>query len=163
MERSTAIVPPGSVATNEPVDETLVRLYSHLDATVLIAGTAGVAPVVNHSIGIIPWQGGEVPAFYDFATFSLSGSLVAAPHPIFQLDDPWVWRSDFSNGSLETLQFSSDQYERNEWVRSMRKLPAGVGLLCVIGVLAPIQTSSTVVTIRAGFAQRYAVKSGFSV
>lgn len=163
MQRSTAITPPGSVATNEPVDETLVRLFSHLDVTYNIPGTAGAAPIVNIAWGIIPWQGGEVPDFYDGATFSLSGSLVAPPHPIFQIDDPWVWRSDHGNGTLEVFQFSSDQYEKNEWVRSMRKLPAGVGLLCVIGVLAPLQTTSTLVNINAAVTQRYAVKSGFSV
>lgn len=162
MARSTAFVAPNVVETNEPVDETLVRLYSHLDATISIPGTGGIAPVTIISFGIIPFDGGEVPDFWDFAVFSTT-SLVAPPHPMFQVDDPWVLRQDFSNGGLETFQFSSDQYERNEWVRSMRKLPAGMGLLGVLGNVAPSQDVSTPVTYNAAWMQRYAVKSGFSV
>lgn len=162
MARSTAFVAPNVIETNEPVDETLVRLYNHLDTTIRITGTSGIAPVTIISFGIIPFDGGEVPGFWDFAVFSTT-SLVAPPHPMFQVDDPWVLRIDFSNGGLETAQFSSDQYERNEWVRSMRKLPAGLGLLGVLGCIAPSQDVSTPVTFDAGFIQRYAVKSGFTV
>lgn len=165
MARSSAFTAPNTIETNEPVDETLVRLYSHLDATVSIPGTGGIAPVTIISYGIIPFDGGEVPGFWDFAIFSLGSSLVAPPHPMFQVDDPWVLRQDFSNGGLETLQFSSDQYERNEWVRSMRKLPAGLGLLGVLGCVAPSSSGagSVPVTFNAAWMQRYAVKSGFSV
>lgn len=163
MARSSAFVAPNVVETNEPVDETLVRLYSHMDVTIKIPGTDGDAPVTIISFGIIPFDGGEIPGFWDFAVFSLSGSLVAPPHPMFQVDDPWVLRQDFSNGSLEVAQFSSDQYERNEWVRSMRKLPAGVGLLGVLGQVAPSASASVPVTYNAGFIQRFALKSGFSV
>jgi len=157
-----APINPSVNPSNEPTDETLVRLFSHFDMLVSVPGTAGVAPLVNIETGIIPWQGGELPEFYDFAIFSLA-SLVAPPHPTFNTDDPWVWRNSFGTAGAETLRGATGGYELADWVRSMRKLPAGMGLLCVIGVIALLEDSSVPVTILYNGSQRYAVKSGFTV
>lgn len=157
-----ATPPANQVAYNEPVDDTLVRFFNHYDATVLIPGTAGVAPITSLALGVIPFSGGDFPEFFDFSVFS-SSSLVAPQHPVVQLDDPWIYRSVFSNGSLEELQFSSDQYEKNEWVKSMRKLPANTGLLAVLGCIAIGASASVPVTLKMGGESRFLVKSGYAL
>lgn len=153
------------VAVKEPVDETLVRMHSAFVGQILVPGTAGQAPLVTVTHGVIPFNGGNKPEFYDFAIFD-SSSLIAPPSPLFDGDDPWVWMNWSSNGGAESKgEATGTGYERVEWVKSMRKLPAGVGLLHVVHALAinEIGGSPIDTTIRYCGNHRMAMKSGFAL
>jgi hypothetical protein len=161
-----SVSPFGNVAPfNEPVDETLVRMRTVNDVRFSTPGTAGVAPVVNSALGIIEFDGGNTPEFYDFATFSSGGSFVSPPHPMFQADDQWIWRWTGCNMGSELWEKSNPGYELADWTKSMRKLPAGAGLLMVIANLAILSAGdgSIPVTVTGGGDTRMWVKTGFSL
>jgi len=153
-----------SVPTNEPVDETLVRTLCSFNGNVLNPGSAGVATnPANVCFGIIPFSGGEQPDFYDFAIFDESTSVVSPPNPVIQLDDPWVFRFSFLAAN-EVQEVGNDGNGDKRWdVRSMRKLPAGVGLLGVLAVTNFFADASSPVTFNVGGEIRIAVRSGFSI
>jgi len=159
-------IPPGEeeIATNEPVDETLVRTISYLQSLVTNPGTGGVPnEPVNFCFGLIPFDGGEYPSFFDFAVFQEGVSLVAPPHPIFQADDDWIIRNPIVLASELQVLDTGDGSELNIQSRAMRKLPAGKGILAVIGVVSLLTAASQVVTFDGGGDIRMAVKSGFSI
>lgn len=150
--------------TNEPVDETLVRTLINYQAQLTVPGTAGVAPLVELGVGLIPFMGGDQPDYYDFAVFQNAVSLVSPPSPFVDSDDPWIIRNVASNASLELLVVDTgDAADRFTQSRAMRKLPAGMGILCIVGVVAVIEPDTLNVTIRMGGDVRLAMKSGFSV
>lgn len=161
---NVSVLPPANtVISNEPVDETLVRLRSFWGAGLTVPGTTGVALPINGVFGIIAFDGGEEPVDYMFTVWT-HASQTPPPDPLEQIDDDWVIRQPFTNGQLEeSFVDTGDGYELAEWSRSMRKLPAGTGLLGLIGVQSLFATASTPVTIRWGGEVRYAVKSGFSI
>lgn len=152
-----------SVISNEPVDETLVRTFCTLNGNVLVPGTGGAATnPTNFVFGIIPFNGGEFPEFYDFAIFQEVSSLVAPPNPIIQIDDPWVFRTA-SFASNEVQVFSNGFADLAFQSRAKRRLPAGVGLLCVLGVSDFFSSAENNVAFNIGGEVRMAVRSGFSV
>lgn len=151
------------VPSNEPVDETLMRILATNNLRVTNPGSAGLATnPINYSIGLIPFDGGEYPSFYDFATFQSGASFTAPPHPILQMDDPWVWRYSFMS-SAEVTFFSPNGSDLAIQSRARRKLPAGVGLLAVIGAISFLSAGTTPTNIFGGGEFRMLVKSGFSV
>lgn len=150
------------IQTNEPVDETLVRTIWDWNFLVQNPGTGGaVDAVVNLCIGLIPFDGGEFPSFYEFGNFS-SASAVAPPNPIFQIDDPWILRTPFQS-VIETEIFTTFPTPLFLESKAKRKLPAGMGILCVISAVNFTVDTSHIVSVNAGGDIRMLVKSGFSV
>lgn len=153
-----------SAPFNEPVDETLVRLrvgWQIYTAGQSVTGNAAQGTAV---FGIIPFNGGEFPDFYDFSIFQLGVSLVAPPNPITNVDDPWVYRVGLSYSTEDPATADTETApESYVDVRSMRKLPAGVGLMAVLGVANLLNPDTGSTTVRFDGDVRYAVKSGFSL
>lgn len=153
------------VITNEPVDETLVKTLTWVNGLALTPGAAGsVTNPPNLTYGIIAFDGGEYPDFYDFAIFDSNASFVAPPNPTRQGDDPWVITNSLFlvNESLFFENQGNDLHNRTSAAK--RKLPAGTGLLFVVGVTNVFSDGeSTPVTLNIGGCIRMAARSGFSV
>jgi len=150
------------VPSNEPVDETLVRTILDVSIHLDPAGSAGTITPVNSVFGLIPFDGGEYPDFYDFATFQDGVSAVAAPHPIINGDDDWIIRDTWPmllSDSVYTLP-GTDLYNQS---RSKRKLPAGRGILAVFAPLEVRGSSPQTHGFNIGFDIRMAVRTGFSI
>lgn len=160
---SVRTIPPSEevLPSNEPVDETWVNLIATWHALCLVPGVAGApaVPVMNYCMGLIPFDGGEYPSFYDFANFTEGASNVAPPHPILQADDDWIIRWAWAVTAEVTI---AEQLGTTEFVRSkaMRKLPAGRGVLAVIAAVNYFDVVTNA-GINIGGDFRYAVRSGF--
>lgn len=150
--------------SNEPVDETLVRTLLSVQGALVVPGTTGVAPLCSVAYGIIPFDGGDQPEFYDFAIFQNNISLVSCPSPFVDSDDDWTFRNVYGNSGREVVIFDNTlgpaQFTES---KAMRKLPAGTGLLFVIGVLALNELDTLTATVTVSGDIRMAFKSGFSV
>lgn len=149
--------------SNEPVDETLVRLIHEFNFLCLNPGSGGQATTtINACLAFINWDGGEYPSFYDFAVFDNQTSFNAPPNPLFQGDDQWIIRNPFSVVN-EVTTFTVGPTSEFVESRGRRKLPAGHGILGVLAVANYLEDASTVLTVQGGGDVRYAVRSGFSI
>lgn len=149
---------------NEPVDETLVRSIISMQAAMVLTGTSGVAPLCQLGFGVIPYIGGDQPNFYDFAVFQSNISAVSPPSVFADGDDPWIFRDVWSNNGAEVSRFDTTVQDATFCTsRAMRKLPAGMGLLAIVGVVSLLTVDSTPATVTMGGDIRYALKSGYNV
>lgn len=149
---------------NEPVDDTLVRLRTTWAVLAGQTGATGNAAQGTFCFGIIPFDGGEYPDFWDFSVFQLGVSLVAPPNPIIDIDDSWVYRVGVSYLTEDPSFFgNTDGPESLIDVRSMRKLPAGWGLLGVVAVGNVLNEDTASTTVRFAVDCRMAVKSGYAL
>lgn len=153
-------LPTNQVPFNEPVDETLVRFYTTMGGILSAPGSSGAASPFCFTFAAIVFSGGEFPNFFDSAVFDAS-SLVAPPSPFRQIDDPWIFR--YTQGSAaEVGALEEPGYELAHWTRTMRKLPAGDGILAVVQVQSLLTPASAPIGVSVAGETRMAVKSGYS-
>lgn len=139
-------------------DETLVRTISAL--TVAWTGAAATFETpMNACFGIIAFDGGKKPEFYDLATFDNQASFVAPPHPIVNASDDWILRIPFQ--FLSDSTYGSVQAETFIQSRAMRKLPPGTGILGVFGALNLLGAATTP-TWNFSWDVRMALRSGYT-
>lgn len=144
----------------EPSDETLVRtiVFGQL---MMDPGAAGGPSPINVCAGLIAFDGGEFPEFYENAFFVEGSSFVAPPHPIVRADDDWIWR--FSGPSLfGDIGWSTGGGDLANESKAKRKLPPGTGILFVVGALNYLGDDS-LHGISWTFDFRMAVRSGYTI
>jgi hypothetical protein len=152
------------VVTNEPVDETIVRMITEFNLLTSSAGVNGSLPQpLNFCWGAIDFDGGEFPDFYDFAVFNSQTSFVAPPSPLTQMDDPWLIRMPFTLVTETVINSNSSGPGIFVESKAKRKLPAGTGILCVMAGINFLTDQSRLLNITGGGDTRMAVRSGFSV
>lgn len=115
---------------------------------------------VNGVMGLIAFDGGELPGFYELGSFN-AGSLVAPPNPALLPEDDWIIRIPLSTeGHAEdTGGLNVDRLWAES--RAMRKLPPGVGVLAVLG-FANVLASEEVGHSSWNFDARHALRSGYT-
>lgn len=155
--------PSGSVDPSDlrvvPSDETLARL--------LIRGQLSVQPgtgnILDIVLGVLAFDGGDFPDFYEQGVFTSNVSLVAPPNPIVDPGDDWIIRQPIFSVTATGLQFAPLSVENERWTesRAMRKLPPNTGLLAV---LAPVNVLDLAPTqaLNWSFDFRYALRSGYT-
>lgn len=147
-----ASVPNGS-------DETLVRTI--VACTLAWTGAAAsFEPPIDLVFGLIAFDGGNKPDFYDLATFGSGGSFVAPPHPVVNASDDWIIR--IPANFVADASYASAVADPFVMSRAMRKLPTGMGIL---GVVAPysVLDSPSQPTISWSIDIRHALRSGYTL
>lgn len=142
----------------EPSDETLERTI--INSQVLAAGlTPGTIDPVMFVIGLIAFDGGGAPGFYEGAIFDPTGaSLVFPPQPIDAHAD-WIIRQPFIFNSVQSYQGpGADIFIQS---RAKRKLPPGRGIL-VVAQYFDLTGNAGNTSFAFGMDVRLAVKSGYT-
>jgi len=139
-----------------PLDETLVRTILNCQL-VWQAVAPGVTNPVFATLGLIAFDGGQFPEFYDLTIFQEGASFVAPPNPNLENDDDWIIRLPFvfcTDGAIQ--QPGSNLFIES---RAQRKLPPGTGLLAVLAAYSVIDEANTP-TFYFGADFRCLLKSG---
>jgi len=143
-----------------PVDETLIRYVGNAQvqwAAVVPAPTEPVSLV----LGLIAFDGGTYPEFYEAATFLEGTSLVAPPNPILEADDDWIIRMPYQFTNDGQIQNTGDTTFLQS--RAMRKLPPGTGILCVGAALSTVGPApGSTMTLYSSWDGRLLCKAGQS-
>lgn len=142
-----------------PSDETLVRSLVRSQIGVLVTD----GNILDMVIGLIAFDGGDFPDFYEAAPFTSNVSMVAPPNPIVDSDDDWIIRQPYHSVSAQGLPFVPPSLEEHTWTesRAMRKLPPNTGILCVLGV-ANVLALAPIVTLNWNIDIRLALRSGYT-
>lgn len=143
-----------------PSDETLVRSLLRTSISVI----AGNTVCFDVCMGLITFDGGSFPEFYDAATFVSNVSFVAPPHPIIDIDDDWIIRQPFPVSSASGVSVFFNQIDTELWdqSRAMRKLPPSVGVLIVLGINNFISVGPPLATVNWTSDVRLALRSGYT-
>jgi len=140
-----------------PSDETVIRTITQFECS------TSTNARVNVVFGLIAFDGGREPGFYEAALFDTS-SLVAPPNPATDFGEDWLIRIPNNFTGLQTgaqSLYSWAQPESFIQSRAMRKMPPGTGLLAVIGAIN-VLGESTVLSLTWGADTRVALKSGYT-
>jgi len=140
-----------------PSDETLVRSIQQI--TVAWLGILSFTPPVSICCGLIAFDGGQYPEFYEASIFQEGASFVAPPNPSFAPQEDWIIRAPFqfvSDGSFATM--NSERFIES---RAMRKLPPNTGVLAVLAV-DNLTASPATVTLTWSWDVRVCMKSGYT-
>jgi len=143
--------------TPQGSDETLVRVVSSLSSS--YEGLASFVPPLDLVFGLIAFDGGSKPEFYDLATFGSVGSFVAPPHPVVDASDDWIIRIPFN--FMTDGAFGSVTSESFIQSRAQRKLPPGTGILGVVGP-SNLVGDPTTPTNSWSWDVRMAIRSGYT-
>lgn len=153
-------IPADATSRVEPSDETLVRTKVNFDATTAYNGV--IAPVQTWDIvaGLIAWDGGDFPEFFDLGIFS-SSSFVAPPNPAINPDDDWILRNSYgvANANPRVIGDTTDTYLNS---LAKRKLPPDTGILGVIGVANVLQDDTVFLELTWNWDVRFAVRTGYT-
>lgn len=143
----------------EPSDETLVRSLLRSSLT----WDPGVADVYQACLGLIAFDGGEFPDFYENGIFTSNTSFVAPPHPLVEGFDDWIIRQPYFNTNFTGFSFTNPSLEDSKWTesRAMRKLPPDTGILAVLGV-TNVLSLAPVIQLNWAMDCRLAVRSGYT-
>jgi len=152
---------PEPSARLEPSDETLVRSLVQFSALGTWNSNVYARQVWEVAAGLIAWDGGEMPNFFDLATFDGQNSLVAPPNPIVDADDDWIIRDTWGLNAVNLVQMSTatDTYINS---RAKRKLPPDTGVLAVVGVANTIDDDNALLQLDFTFDARMAIRSGYT-
>lgn len=142
----------------EPSDETLVRSLVKVGLTNLTNDT-----ITGWCVGLLAFDGGEYPEFYDKATFNTS-ALVAPPHPITQADDDWILRYPIEFSVTSGLPAFTNVEPSPLWTesRAMRKLPPGTGILAVVGAINTLSGGAPPQQFAFSIDCRLAIRTGYT-
>lgn len=152
-------IEPSDATFPMPSDETLVR------SIVQIAMGTTADSIVNFVYGLIAFDGGRTPDFYETATFVQGSALVSPPNPAVDYSEDWIIRQPI--GLIGLLGEATAEYsfpmQAPTFVesRAMRKLPPGTGILGVLGGIN-VLSSEPVVPLRWTVDQRMAIRSGYT-
>lgn len=143
----------------EPSDETLVRTLVRSQIGVLVTD----GNILDIVVGLIAFDGGDFPNFYEAAPFTSNSALVAPPNPIIDADDDWIIRQPYHSVSATGLPFQPPSLEERVWTesRAMRKLPPNTGVLAVVAV-TNVLALVPIVSLNWNIDMRLAVRSGYT-
>lgn len=143
----------------EPSDETLVRSLMRTSLT----WQAGTPDIYEACFGLIAFDGGDFPDFYEQGSYVSNVSLVAPPNPIVDADDDWIIRQPYFNTSFTGFSFTNPSLEDATWTesRAMRKLPPDTGILAVLAV-TNVLSLAPVISLNWAADFRLAIRSGYT-
>lgn len=143
-----------------PSDETLVRSIMRTSVSIVEGNTVPF----DICMGLIAFDGGHSPEFYDAATFTSNVSFVAPPHPIIDIEDDWILRTPIVSSAASGVAASFLPPDTDLWdmSRAMRKLPPDTGILVVIGINNFLSVGPPLVTLNWTADIRMAIRSGYT-
>lgn len=145
----------------EPSDETLVRYVGNVVCGLgLSALVPGLIPPVDACFGLIAFDGGQYPEYYDNNAYQELSSGVAPPHPIVNADDDWIIRLPMQFVVNGSYQGPADATFLNS--QAKRKLPPGTGILAVFGVQNVTTPNEQVYNYSFSWDGRLAVRTGYT-
>lgn len=142
-----------------PSDETLVRYIGQLVVAWDAISTSFESPV-SIVAGLIAFDGGTYPEFYENSLFQEGTSLVAPPSPVLEADDDWIIRIPMQFPADGSYQGPGDRIFIES--RAMRKLPPGTGILAVIHPYTVLEPTVELPTLNWSWDGRLLVKSGYT-
>lgn len=142
-----------------PVDETLVRYIGNISCAWVGAAATFEAPI-DVCFGLIAFDGGNYPDYYDLTAHVEGSSTVAPPNPLLEADDDWIIRVPFLFTTDSTYgSVTADTFLNS---KAMRKLPPGRGILAVIAFGTVLNPTVATPTISWYWDGRLACKSGYT-
>lgn len=141
-----------------PSDETAVRVIMNSQLLYNTDALEFVTSPVLATIGLIAYDGGTNPSYYDGTLFSPT-SAGAPPFPNLNAGDDWIIRQPmiFQAGNSYQGPVATQFIES----KAMRKLPPGRGILWCLEVTDPNSLLGSM-TFSGGSDIRIAMRSGFT-